>query len=99
MASWLDELLDRGQEAKVTQRAEPAAREIREVWIQTRAPSGPGDTGGCEAGWYYLENSTVVMCDPDGKPTGLSERLTVGGNEKAVASRLRKRARTKEQVR
>ena len=97
MASWLDELLDRGNEAKVTQAA-PATlpREVRSVWIQTRLPA-VGDLGAASEGFYFVENGTVHMCDgPDGKPDGVSERVTVGGSERAVAGRLHRRAFEKE---
>lgn len=97
MADWLDTLLDRGNEAKVTQPSEPAApRELRSVWVQTRSPTGPGDCGAAEEGFYFVQDGEVVMTDEAGKPTGVSERLTVGGNARAVAARLRKRAWLKE---
>jgi len=87
MASWLDELLDRRQEAKRLEPvAAPAQREVRSVWIQTRAPR-VGDQGGAEEGFYFVEAGEVCMCDgPDGKPLpGVRERLTVGGDARAVA--------------
>jgi hypothetical protein len=61
-------------------------------------PPTNGDQGGTEAGHYYVEDGAVVMCSEDGKPTGQSERLTVGGSDRAVASRLRKRAWLAEQT-
>ncbi len=99
MASWLDDLLDRGQEAKQLQHTLVASlpREVRSVWVQTRSPTGPGDCGAAEEGFYFVENGEVVMCDgPDGKPNGVSERVGAQGNPRAIASRLRRRAWEKE---
>jgi hypothetical protein len=39
---------------------------------------------------------TLVMCSKSGTATGQSERLEPGGNERAIASRLRRRQWTTE---
>jgi hypothetical protein len=99
MSDWLDTLL--GERGSEPAKAEPiaAAPLVHTVWVQIRAPSGrPGDCGAVEAGWYFVQDGAVIMCsDENGKPTGQSERLTTGGNAKAVAGRLRKQAWLREQ--
>jgi hypothetical protein len=100
MADWLDALFsgvqERGQEAEPAPPRRGAKPLVQFVWIQTRPPAN-GDLGGCQAGHYFVENGEVVMCDEDGKPTGLREVVTVGGDPRAVASRLTKRAWLAEQ--
>jgi hypothetical protein len=99
--TWLDTLLDRGNEAKDT--AEPpkqlselpakqelAMSRIRSVIITTQAPRGD-DPGACEIGHFKIEDGYVVMCSEDGRPTGTKERL-IGEDAQRVAGRLLREA-------
>lgn len=95
MANWLDDLLGGNEPATKAQTA-TSAPAVHTVWIQTRPPSN-GDCGGTEAGHYFVEGGVLSMCDEDGKPSGITERLTTGANERAVAGRLRRQAWMKEQ--
>ena len=75
-----------------------AMREIKSVWVEVRAPSGLGDCGAAEEGWYYVDGDDVLtMTDEDGRVTGASERLTAGMNERAVAGAMKRRAWLAEQ--
>ena len=65
-------------------------REIKSMWATVAPPSG-GDLGAVVEAFWYVEGDTVTMCSESGTPTGQTERLTVGGSDRAVASRLRKR--------
>jgi hypothetical protein len=94
--SWLDTLLDRGNEAK--RLAEPIAPptvkparqpkpEIKTVWVQTR-PARDGDAGGCEAGFYFVIDGVVRMCSESGKPTDKQCRLGPSDDAHRIAGRL-----------
>lgn len=100
--SWLDTLLDRGNEAR--QLAAPAAPiatprqaapEIKSLWVQTRAPRDSTDPGGCEAGYYSVADGVLTMHDESGKPTGKEHRLGPGDDARQVAGRLTKEAWSK----
>jgi hypothetical protein len=98
MATWLDDLLGSNEPVAAQTTAPIAAPVVRLVWIQMAAPSG-GNCGGTEAAHYFVEAGTVHLCDEGGKPSGQKERLSVGGNPRAVAGRIFKaawRAATKE---
>jgi len=98
--SWLDNLLDRGNEAK--RLADPVAAravewpaivkrqpksEIKTVCPQTRAPRN-GDAGECAIGYYSVSDGVLTMRDKDGKPIGKGYRLGPGDNERVIACRL-----------
>jgi hypothetical protein len=95
MASWLDTLLDRGNEAKREAAPQPVAplaprepkAEIKFVWFQTCAPSGD-DLGACEAAHYSVTDGLLTMRDADGKPTGKKYPLRLGEDERVTAARL-----------
>jgi hypothetical protein len=96
--NWLDNLLDRGMEAK--RAADPVAGppaiakprepepEIKTVCPQTRAPQRAGDPGECTIGYYSVSDGVVTMRDESGKATGKEYRLAPGDNERIIASRL-----------
>src|SRR5438045_7425353 len=99
--SWLDTLLDHGNEAK--RRAEPAPAtvtpakprrappEIKLVWFQTAAPRN-GDQGAVEAAYYSVANGVLSMCDENGKPTGKECPVGPGEDARNVAGRLGREA-------
>jgi hypothetical protein len=62
-------------------------REIKSMWATVAQPSS-GDLGAVVEAFWYVEGDVLVMCSESGTATGQSERLTAGGNERAVASRL-----------
>jgi hypothetical protein len=72
-------------------------RDVRQVTVITRNPSGSGDGGSCEDGWYTVdEDGVLTMTDKDGAPlrnanTGqkITHRLAPDENEKGVAKNLR----------
>jgi hypothetical protein len=66
-------------------------REVKTMWATIAAPASRGDTGSVVETFWYVENGVLSLCSEDGVATGPSERLEPGGNERAVASRLRKR--------
>ena len=93
--SWLDTLLDRGNEAgQLAAPAAPmatprqAAPEIKSLWVQTRTPRDAIDPGGCEAGYYSVADGVLTMHDESGKPTGQEYRLGPGDDARQVAGRL-----------
>ena len=99
MASWLDTLLDRGNEAKRT--AQPAASErlpaaprqpepeINQVWFQTHAPIPErGDPGAVQAAFYSVADGLLRMHDANGKPTGKVQQLAPDEDARRVAGRL-----------
>jgi hypothetical protein len=70
--------------------------DVRQVTVITRNPSGSGDGGSCEYGWYVVDEGVLTMTDKDGAPlrnenTGqkITHHLAPGENEKGVAKRLR----------
>lgn len=85
---WLDTLLERGEGTKQPESAAPV---VMIVWVQTRAPRG-GDLGACEAGHYFVQDGTLVMCSEDGKPTGKTHALAAGETPKVIAGRFTRRA-------
>src|SRR5215216_6710413 len=96
--TWLDTLLDRGNEAK--RLAEPIAPsalkparqpkpEIETVWVQTSASLGsPGDPGAAEPAFYFVTDGLLAMCDSTGKPSGKTYRLAADDDERRIAGRL-----------
>ena len=66
-------------------------KEIRSAWVTVAPPSGH-DLGSVVEAFWYVEGDTVVMCSESGTPLGQSERIGAGGNERAIASRLRRAA-------
>jgi hypothetical protein len=97
--SWLDNLLDRGMQAK--RQAEPAPlpfakpakprqpkREIKSVWVQTRQPRNSEDPGAVEIGHYFVADGVVTMCDEKGKPSGKECRLGPDDDAHRSARRL-----------
>jgi hypothetical protein len=63
---------------------------IKSVIITTQPPRGD-DPGGCEIGFYRVENGFVLMCDENGRLTGRKERL-IGEDAQKVAGRLLREA-------
>jgi hypothetical protein len=92
--NWLDNLLDRGMQAK--RAADPVAGppaiakprqpepEIKTVCPQTRAPQRAGDPGECTIGYYSVVDGVLTMRDENGKATGkeyervVASRMTIG---------------------
>jgi hypothetical protein len=66
-------------------------REVKSMWV-TVAPPSRGDLGNVVEAFWYLDGDTVTMCSESGVASGKSERLTVGGSDRAVASRLRRQS-------
>jgi hypothetical protein len=73
----------------------PASSEIRSVIITTAKPSGPGDLGQVEEGFYTRDGELITMCDRDGVPlrdenTGrrIAMRLLPGDDEKTLARKM-----------
>ena len=64
--------------------------EIKTVWVQTRAPTGEGDPGGAEVGFYSVLDGVLTMHQEDGSPTGQKQRLGEGDDPHQVAGRLKK---------
>lgn len=65
--------------------------EIKSMWVTVAAPSA-GNLGNVVEAFWYLDGDTVTMCSESGVATGKSECLTVGGSDRAVASRLRRQS-------
>jgi hypothetical protein len=68
---------------------------IKSVIVITGNPSGKGDLGTCEQGWYKVSDGILTMTDCDGKSlrdenTGrrIELRVLPGDDEKALAKRL-----------
>jgi hypothetical protein len=66
-------------------------REVKSMWVTIALPSSAQPCGSVVEAFWYVDGDTVCLCDGEGRPAGVSEKLTVLGNERAVASRLRKR--------
>jgi len=67
-----------------------ALRELKSMWV-TVAPPINGDLDAVVEAFWFVEGDVLSLCDEAGRATGQTERLTVGGSDRAVASRLRKR--------
>lgn len=68
---------------------------IKSVVVTTAKPSGPGDLGQVEQGFYFVENGVLTMSDRDGVPLRdenngrqIATRLLPGDDEKAAAKKL-----------
>jgi hypothetical protein len=91
---WLDDLID-GANAAPEPIAEPP--KVLTVWVQTRLPAN-GDLGHTEAGWYFVEDGVVVLCEESGEPCeGQTHKLAKGEDAKQIAGRLRLRVWRKEE--
>lgn len=96
--SWLEKLLERGNEAKVEPRRitrvrtvtpvtvddiEPSGPiEIKHVTVQTSSPDG-NYPGSVVVGYYSVQRGFVVMHDEHGKPTG--KRMAAGNDPRRAA--------------
>src|SRR3954451_1037016 len=99
--SWLDTLLDRGNETKGRAEPPPAAvtpakprrapLEIKLVWFQTAAPHNRNQ-GAVEAAYYSVANGMLTICDQNGRPTGNEYVLVSGADARRVAGRLAREA-------
>jgi hypothetical protein len=67
-------------------------REIKGCWVTVAPPSGGNHGSVTEAWWYVTEAGEVCLCSESGVASGPKEKLTVGGSDRAVASRLRRQS-------
>jgi len=69
--------------------------EIRTCHVITRNPTGKGDLGACEVGYYKVSDGILTIVTSTGEPLrgAMGERITArlvpgGESERAVAMRL-----------
>jgi len=96
--NWLDTLLDRSREAKVSTpapkpmpaRAKQAEPEIKSWWIQTAAPRPPNFAGAIEPLFYFVDDGAVTLCDETGKTSGKTMRVGAGDDPRRIAAMLKR---------
>jgi hypothetical protein len=70
-------------------------REIFQIYAQVSPCSDSEPTGVVTEGWYYIEDGTLTMCDPEGvvirggiDGNRLTHKLAKGENPRTIAARL-----------
>jgi hypothetical protein len=97
---WLEAAFGFGDEAEPAETpAKPPrhAPKIESCVAVVRHPSHEGDLGEAVDCNFFVDDGTVVLCTPSGKPTGEEKHLAPGDDPRSVAKRLRRDTWRREQ--
>ena len=92
---WIEEAFGFGDEPEpVVKPAKPPRKlpKVESCVVVVRQPSGEGDLGEVVDCHFFVDDGTVVLCSPTGKPTGAEKRLASGDDPRSVAKCLRRDA-------
>ena len=97
---WLEAAFGFGDEPESA--AKPAERPRHAPTIESfvavvRHTTNDGDLGEAVDCCFFVDDGTVVLCTPSGKPTGEEKHLAPGDDPRSVAKRIRRDTWRREQ--
>jgi hypothetical protein len=93
---WLEAAFGFGDEPEPAPKPR-AAPKVQSCCVVIAQPAHEGDLGEVIDCHFYVDDGTVVICTPAGKPTEEEKRLAPGDDPRSVAKRLARDAWRREQ--